>query len=180
MRQGQLIGLRWIDVDWPARRIRVRQNYVRGEFGTPKSKRSSRAVPLIDRLAGDLDRLHQQSAYTGDHDLVFCHPHSGQPLDRSRLLKRFKATLKGAGVRPVRFHDLRHTFGTRMAAQGVPMRALQEMMGHRDFKTTLIYADYAPSKMEAEWAEAAFASGPQVGPQTERNSAQLSDTESSY
>jgi integrase len=180
MRQGELIGLRWIDVDWPARRIRVRQNYVRGEFGTPKSKRSSRAVPLIDRLAGDLDRLHQQSAYTGDHDLVFCHPHSGQPLDRSRLLKRFKATLKGAGVRPVRFHDLRHTFGTRMAAQGVPMRALQEMMGHRDFKTTLIYADYAPSKMEAEWAEAAFASGPQVGPQTERNSAQLSDTESSY
>ena len=44
-----------------------------------------------------------------------------------------------------------------MAAQGVPMRALQEMMGHRDFKTTLIYADYAPSAREAEWVEAAFA-----------------------
>lgn len=43
-----------------------------------------------------------------------------------------------------------------MAAQGVPMRALQEMMGHRDFKTTLIYADYAPSEHEAEWVEAAF------------------------
>ena len=43
-----------------------------------------------------------------------------------------------------------------MAAQGVPMRALQEMMGHRDFKTTLIYADYAPSAREAEWVEAAF------------------------
>jgi integrase len=39
-----------------------------------------------------------------------------------------------------------------MAAQGVPMRTLQEMMGHRDFKTTLIYADYAPSAREAEWA----------------------------
>jgi hypothetical protein len=51
---------------------------------------------------------------------------------------------------------LRHTFGTRMAAQGVPMRALQEMMGHRDFKTTLIYADYQPSGMESQWAEAAF------------------------
>jgi integrase len=57
-------------------------------------------------------------------------------------------------VREVRFHDLRHTFGTRMAAQGIPMRALQEMMGHRDFKTTLIYADYTPS---AHWVEAAFA-----------------------
>jgi len=68
-----------------------------------------------------------------------------------------------------------------MAAQGVPMRALQEMMGHREFKTTEIYADYAPSAMESEWAEAAFAaSGPQVGPQTERNSAQLSDTESTH
>jgi site-specific recombinase XerD len=43
-----------------------------------------------------------------------------------------------------------------MAAQGVPMRALQEMMGHRDFKTTLIYADYAPSAREAEWVEEAF------------------------
>jgi site-specific recombinase XerD len=43
-----------------------------------------------------------------------------------------------------------------MAAQGVPMRALQEMMGHRDFKTTLIYADYAPSEREAEWVEAVF------------------------
>ena len=78
-------------------------------------------------------------------------------MDRSKLLKRFKAALKRAEVREVRFHDLRHTFGTRMAAQGVPMRTLQEMMGHRDFKTTLIYADYAPSAREAEWVEAAFA-----------------------
>jgi integrase len=46
-----------------------------------------------------------------------------------------------------------------MAAQGVPMRALQEMMGHRDFKTTLIYADYAPSVREVEWVEAAFGAG---------------------
>jgi integrase len=89
---------------------------------------------------------------------VFAHPHTGKPIDRSRLLKRFKAALARGEVRQVRFHDLRHTFGTRMAAQGVPMRTLQEMMGHRDFKTTLIYADYAPSAREAEWVEAAFAS----------------------
>ena len=57
MRQGELVGLRWRDVDWSASRIRVRRNYVRGEFGTPQSKRSSRAVPMIDRLAGELDRL---------------------------------------------------------------------------------------------------------------------------
>ncbi|MGD1058351.1 MAG: site-specific integrase [Solirubrobacteraceae bacterium] len=156
MRQGELLALRWRDIDWPARRVRIRRSYVRGEFGTPKSKRSSRSVPLADRLAGELDRLHQETPYRHDDELVFAHPHTGKPIDRSRLLKRYKAALKRAEVRPVRFHDLRHTFGTRMAAQGVPMRTLQEMMGHRDFKTTLIYADYAPSAREAEWVEAAF------------------------
>jgi integrase len=156
MRQGELLALRWRDVDWPARRVRVRRNFVRGEFGTPKSKRSSRSVPLADRLAGELDRLHQETPYPNDDDLVFAHPHTGKPIDRSRLLKRFKAALEREEVRTVRFHDLRHTFGTRMAAQGVPMRTLQEMMGHRDFKTTLIYADYAPSTREAEWVEDAF------------------------
>jgi integrase len=158
MRQGELLAVRWMDVDWTAGRIRVRRNFVRGEFGTPKSKRSSRSVPLATRVAAELERLHQSTVYASDNDLVFAHPHTGKPIDRSRLLKRFKAALIKADVREVRFHDLRHTFGTRMAAQGVPMRALQEMLGHRDFKTTLIYADYAPSVQEIEWVESAFAS----------------------
>jgi integrase len=156
MRQGELFGLRWRDVDWTARRIRVRRSYVRGEFGTPKSKRSFRSVPLASRVAGELDRLFHDSARQRDDDLVFAHPSTGKPIDRSKLLKRFKAALRRAEIREVRFHDLRHTFGTRMAANGVPMRVLQELMGHRDFKTTLIYADYAPSEREAEWVEEAF------------------------
>jgi integrase len=81
----------------------------------------------------------------------------GTPLDGSKILKRFKLALTRAGVRDVRFHDLRHTFGTRMAAAGVPMRTLQEWMGHRDFATTLVYADYEPSEHEVAWAEQAFA-----------------------
>jgi integrase len=156
MRQGELFALRWRDVDWSARRIRVRRNFVRGEFGTPKSKRSSRSVPLASRVATELELLSQTSPYKRDDDLVFAHPETGKPIDRSKLLKRFKAALRRADVRAVRFHDLRHTFGTRMAAQGVPMRVLQDLMGHRDFKTTLIYADYAPSEHEAEWVEQAF------------------------
>lgn len=158
MRQGELLALRWRDVDWHAQRVRVRRNFVRGEFGTPKSKRSSRSVPLADRLARELDGLQRTTNWRTDDDLVFAHPHTGKPIDRSRLLKRFKAALRTAGVREVRFHDLRHTFGTQLAAQGVPMRTLQEMMGHRDFKTTLIYADYAPGAHEATWVETAFAS----------------------
>jgi integrase len=156
LRQGELIGLRWRDVDWVAGKIRVRQSFVRGEFGAPKSKRSTRAVPMHDRVAGDLDRHFQHSAYNAEEDLVFAHPHTGRPLDRSKVLKRFKQACDRAGVRQLRFHDLRHTFGTRMAGAGVPMRTLQEWMGHRDFKTTLIYADYAPSADERTWITRAF------------------------
>jgi integrase len=182
MRQGELIALPWRDVDWHARRIRVRRNYVRGEYGTPKSKRSSRAVPLIDRLAGELDRLARSSAWDGDDDLVFAHPATGGPLDRSKILKRFKAAMRRPrlghrlGEGGITFHSLRHCFGTAMAAQGVPMRTLQELMGHRDFATTLIYADYSPSAHEAEWAERAFAAGHNLGhnlSETHRNSAEL-------
>jgi len=53
-------------------------------------------------------------------------------------------------------HDLRHTFGTHCASAGVPLRTLQEWLGHRDFTTTLIYADYAPNPHEAELVEQAF------------------------
>ncbi len=115
---------------------------------------------MTDRLAGELQRLYDRSPLGGDEDPVFTHPFSRNdrtPLDGSKVLKRFKDAVRRAGVRDVRFHDLRHTFGTRMAAAGVPMRTLQEWMGHRDFATTLVYADYAPSEHEAEWVEDAFA-----------------------
>lgn len=108
LRQGELLALRWMDIDWPAQRMRVRRNFVRGEFGTPKSKRSTRSVPLADRVRAELEAMFHASAYTADEDLVFGHPHSGHPLDRSLLLKRFKRALRRARVREVRFHDLRH------------------------------------------------------------------------
>ena len=57
---------------------------MRGEFAPPKSERSSRSVPLADRLAGELDRLHRKTAYRTDDDLVFAHPRTGKPIDRSR------------------------------------------------------------------------------------------------
>lgn len=116
LRQGELLALRWGDVDWGAKKIRVRQSYVRGHWLTPKSRRGSRSVPLAGRVAAALRRHF------------------------SSLGERFKKSLRAAGGREVRFNDLRHTFGTRMAAAGVPMRRLQEWMGHRDFRTTLIYA----------------------------------------
>lgn len=156
MRQGELLALRWQDVDWTARRIRINRNYVRGQYGTPKSRRG-RSVPLADRLGGELDGLYQASAFTADDELVFANPETGRPLNGHTLTRTFQAALERAGVRQVRFHDLRHTFGTRMAAAGVPMRTIQEWMGHRDFRTTLIYADYAPGAHEVELVNGAFA-----------------------
>jgi integrase len=160
LRQGELLALRWRDVDWTARKVRVRRNYVRGHWGTPKSRRGSRSVPMADRVATELERLFQRSSYQDDDALVFGHPHTGKVLDHSQLVRRFKAALKAGGVRPVRFNDLRHTFGTRMAAANVPLRTLQEWMGHRDIKTTQIYADYQPDdRREAELVDRAFAQG---------------------
>ena len=99
LRQGELIALRWQDIDWTAGVIRVRRTYTRGQFGTPKSKRSSRAVPMADRLAGELERHFQRSNYQAEDDLVFCHPDTGHPYDASRSRKRFKAA-QGGGRSP--------------------------------------------------------------------------------
>lgn len=159
LRQSELLGLRWRDVDWSAQRIRVRNAWVRGEHSAEgKSDLSTRrSVPMADRLARELDRWSRRTLYGAEDDLVFAHPQSGRPLDRTKLTRRFKAACADAGVRPVRFHDLRHTFATRLAASGQPMRTIQEFLGHADSKTTQIYAHYAPSAHEVAMVNAAFA-----------------------
>jgi integrase len=157
LRQGELAALRWRDVDWSARLVRVRRSYSRGQWTTPKSRRASRAVPMADRVAAELELHFRRSDYVHDDDLVFAHPQTGRPYDASKSRVRFKQALKRAGLRDLRFHDLRHTYGTRMAAAGTPLRTLQGWMGHRDCKTTEIYADFAPDPTQgAMWAERAF------------------------
>jgi integrase len=159
LRQSELLGLRWRDIDWGAQRIRVRNTFVRGEHSSDgKSDLSTRrSVPMADRAARALETWSRRAAYGTDDDLVFAHPHTGRPLDRSKVTKRFKAACRDAGVRPVRFHDLRHTFGTRLAASGESMRTIQEFLGHADSKTTQIYTHYAPSEHEVEMVNRAFA-----------------------
>jgi integrase len=159
LRRGELIALRWLDIDEEAGVVRVRRSYRRGEFGTPKSRRSSRAVPLAERVRTELELHRIQSGHTEPHDLVFAHPLTGRVLDPSRVLKDFHTDRASAGLRPLTLHSLRHTFGTRMAAAGAPIRALQEWLGHSDIATTMIYLDYAPdSSQGAVWAARAFAS----------------------
>jgi integrase len=168
LRQGELLALRWRDVDWVAGRVRVADSYTRGRLGSPKSG-DGRSVPMADRVAGELERLHQASAFQGDDELVFCHPQSGNVLDPSKLWRRLREALARARVREITFHELRHTFGTQLAAAGTPLRAIQEWLGHADAKTTEIYRHYAPDPTGgAVLVERAFATGPNFGAQYER------------
>src|SRR5215210_3890489 len=89
LRHGELIALRWRDVDWLAGRVRVRQNHVLGEFDTPKSVRGMRSVPMADRLAGKLDRLHTAMGEPDDDALVFPDPVTGEPMDKAVTLRRY-------------------------------------------------------------------------------------------
>jgi integrase len=156
LRQGELLGLRWVDVDWSASRVRVAESFTRGAFDSPKSHRG-RSVPMPDRLAQELERHFQRSRWGSDQDLVFAHPLTGRVLDASKLRKRFTQALERAELHVITFHELRHTFGTQMAAAGAPLRAIQEWMGHADASTTEIYAHYAPDPTAgAAFAQRAF------------------------
>jgi integrase len=157
LRQGELLALRWRDIDWTAGKIRVMYGMRKKRRRKTKSRSSRRSVPMADRVAGELDGLFKASAYHGDDDLVFGHPHSGRPLDRTSVTVRFQRVCGRAGIRDdVVFHDLRHTFGTMMAGAGVPLRTLQGWMGHADSRTTQIYAHFAPAEDEVQTANRVF------------------------
>lgn len=98
---------------------------------------------MIRQVAQPLAQLASRAQSAGDDDLVFAHPHLGTYLSPYTIIPRFKKALERAGVRDVRFHDLRHTFGTQMASSGVPMRTLQAWIGHASVTTTEVYAKYA-------------------------------------
>jgi len=159
LRQGELLGLKWLDIDFHASRVRVADNFTRGKMDTPKSH-EGRSVPMAARLARDLAALREQTHFMQDDDLVFCHPETGHVLDPSKMRTRFKDALVEAKARTITFHELRHTFGTQMAAAGAPLRAIQEWMGHADAKTTEIYRHYAPDPTHgAALVERAFGNG---------------------
>jgi integrase len=102
---------------------------------------------MTDDLADQLRAHRKESEFRGRDDLVFGHPGTGEPLAKANITRRFKASLKAAGLDDShRFHDLRHTFGTGAAAAGVSMRILQEWMGHRDLTRALAGGRYRPRR----------------------------------
>jgi integrase len=137
LRRGELLALRWCDVDFAASAVRVRASYAAGGVTSPKSGRV-RSVPLAPQVADALATLAQREWFNAEDDLVFP-GELGSFLDGSALHRRYVQALKKASLRPLRFHDLRHTFGTRMIAKA-DIRPVQEWMGHADIQATLHYA----------------------------------------
>jgi len=154
LRRGELIALRWRDVDFAGSTIRVRASYAGSELTLPKSGKV-RSVPMAPEVAQAMARLGDRGQFVGDDDLVFPGM-AGDYLDGSALRRRYNAALRRAGLRPLRFHDLRHTFGTRTIAKA-DIRRVQEWMGHADIQTTMRYLHYVPRPDDARLVAEAFA-----------------------
>ena len=147
MRQGELFGLLWEDIDFAAHLIHVRRSRWRGTLGRPKSRRSRRAIDMPPTLEAALRRL----SATRRSKFVFC-SERGTPLDADNFRHReFPQALRRAGLRRVRFHDLRHTYTSLLIAHGAHPKYIQVQLGHASIQTTLDrYGHLMPQLHQAE------------------------------
>jgi len=165
LRQGEILGLRWSDLDWQSGHLQVQRQLqqVLGKglmFTEPKSKAGRRLVVLGQATCAKLqlhnEIQHEERLLAGDrwveNDLIF--PSTiGTPLGPRNLFRHFKAVLLKAGLPEIRFHDLRHTAATLMLQQGVHPKVVQERLGHSSISLTLdTYSHVIPS-MQQEAAD---------------------------
>jgi len=166
MRQGELLGLRWEDVDLDGCRLAVRRALQRRpgqglEFIEPKTPRARRTILLSQRAVGAL-REHRRRQLESrllagpawqDRGLVFCNARGG-PLDPNWQTAVFKEALAAADLPRIRFHDLRHTAATLLLGQGVHPKVVSEMLGHATITLTLDTYSHLIPALHAEAASA--------------------------
>jgi integrase len=138
LRRGELVALRWRDVDFARCKIVVRRSVSADVEEASTKSRRSREVPLPDQAAGALDRLAQRGDFTSPDDYVFIN-RLGRRLDASALRRRVERARDAAGLRPLRFHDLRHTYGSLLVMGGVDLASVKAAMGHSRITTTERY-----------------------------------------
>jgi len=162
LRQGELLGLKWDDIDLQARTLQVRRALITARGGprlaTPKTKGSRRRVSLTgvaaEALKGHLERqlaeIDRAGSLWQENGLVFA-SETGAPLDRRYLTsRRFKPLLKRAGLPHFRFHDLRHTCATLLLTQNVNPKVVSEMLGHSSIAITLdTYSHVLPNMQDS-------------------------------
>src|SRR5215212_10153869 len=152
LRQGELLGLKWDDVDLDDGSIQVRRTLAITKSGpvftSPKTARSRRSVKLtskatealkshLERQLGEIDRVGSLWS-PGDADGLIFASETGEPLDRRAVTKqKFKPLLKRAGLPEIRFHDLRHTCATLLLTRNVNPKIVSEMLGHATIAITL-------------------------------------------
>jgi integrase len=149
LRQGELLGLKWEDVDLESGTLRVRRTLVTAKGGpvltAPKTKGSRRSVKLTQgavealrsHLKHQLQEIDRAGSLWRENGLMFA-SESGEPLDRRYLTScRYKALLKRAELPMIRFHDLRHTCATLLLSKNVNPKIVSEMLGHASIAITL-------------------------------------------
>lgn len=161
MRQGELLGLKWQDVDWERRNLQIQRQLNRGyhggfEFGVPKTKAGIRKI-IIGVETANILKEHQQNQYIEmqnagedwqDNDLIFP-SEIGTPMHDRNLFRRYKNLIKDAGLPDIRFHDLRHTAASLMLNHGVPLLVVSKRLGHAKPSITLdTYGHMIPSMQE--------------------------------
>ena len=126
-RRGELLALRWGDVDWNSRRVWVRRNVTnRSVFQEPKTRGSVRAIAMLTTLATALREHQMASPFKDADDLIFS-TQKGTPVDGHNFVRRvFDPALRRAGLPKIRFHDLRHTFASLLIAQGEHPKLISE------------------------------------------------------
>ncbi|MGD6896074.1 tyrosine-type recombinase/integrase [Bacillus infantis] len=160
MRQGELFGLRWRDINFETSKLTVKQTLAHNgkEFYTgAKTNAGNRSIglskSLIDKLMEHKELIAKEKAEMGDsyidQDLVFCTP-MGTPLNAANIRKRlFNPLIEEAGVPQIRFHDLRHTHATSLLADGVNVKVISERLGHSNIKVTLdTYSHVLPTMQQ--------------------------------
>ncbi len=144
LRRGELVALRWRDVDFAGRKIIVRRS-LSGETEVRSTKsRPAREVPLPAQASSALDRISQRGEFTGADDYVFC-SRLGRRLDPSAMRRRFERARDAAGLESLRFHDLRHTYGSLLVAGGIDLVSVKAAMGHARITTTERYLHARPA-----------------------------------
>src|SRR5215207_10070502 len=149
LRQGELLGLKWEDVDLEDGSLQVRRTLATTKAGpqltSPKTKGSRRTVRLtqstVNALRSHLERQLEEIGRAGslwrENGLIFA-SEAGDPLDRRYVTNhRFKPLLKRAGLPQIRFHDLRHTCATLLLGRNVNPKIVSEMLGHASITITL-------------------------------------------
>ncbi len=155
-RQAEAAELQWGDIDWNRRTAEIRRQWRRGAFYEPKTKSSRRTVELPDELVSALKRWKLRCP-KGEHDLVFPDA-KGRPMQSSDLLRTgLHSALRRAGLRKVRFNDLRHAFASNLLAAGTDIVTVSKALGHANVHITLTTYAHAIPREERQGAGDALA-----------------------